>query len=573
MSWLAQRTLDLAHAVSQFYYSRKYRALAHHLGRPALARTPTSPGLIVIQFDGLSYPHLQQALAQGYLPHLRRALEEESLSLAAWRCGVPSTTPAVQAGILYGDNFDIPGFRWYEKDRGVAIVCKRPDHLYRLSQRLARAGRGLLRGGSSYTNLLDGEADLAVFTVSALGSTFFDNVRGLGFASLFLLSPGRVGRVMIRSLREYVRYWWHRLAGLVTPQVAPLLGRRSPLLHIILDIAIAEIQTFGVMLDIYRGVPVIYVTYSGYDDAAHHYGPTHPEAMRVLRWIDAYIHQIDRMRRQYRRAWYDLYILSDHGMSDALPFETLYGRTLGQWLLESIGEPLVLDERTGAEQQPATRTQYVLEEFQALEARRSVRGALLARRVRELLERRTPGDPELGELDVERRGDIAVYASGGLAHVYFNVAPRALTLSEITVLYPALLSRLIEHPGLGLIVGRDRCGGTDETVMLGRHGTRTHINQQVVITGVDPLASVPEAEACAEDLVRLAGFPHSGDLILLGAWRADGRVVTFEQQAGTHGGLGGPQNEAFIIGPQAEWLNSPPKGPLALHAHLAQRYS
>ena len=46
----------------------------------------------------------------------------------------------------------------------------------------------------------------------------------------------------------------------------------------------------------------------------------------------------------------------------------------------------------------------------------------------------------------------------------------------------------------------------------------------------------------------MARFPHAGDLILLGAWDGE-RVVTFEEQVATHGGLGGPQDWPFLAFP------------------------
>ncbi len=574
MSWLARKIIDLTRAATQFYYSRKYRALAHQLGRPELDDHPDSPRTVIIQIDGLSYSHLQTALAQGYMPHLHRALDDDHLYLTRWHCGLPSTTPATQAGILYGDNYDIPGFRWYEKERGVSIVCKRPDQLLAMSKRLRRSEGGLLRGGSSYTNLFDGDASLAVFTVSALGSTFFNNVRGLGFALLFLFSPGRVLRVFARSIHEYARDLAHRVSALFHAQVLPPTGWSSPLLRIVIDVVFAEMQTFGVMLDIYRGVPIIYTTYYGYDDSAHHYGPDHPETMRTLRHIDAYFHHINRMRKQYRRYAYDMYILSDHGASPSTPFQARFGQTLGQFILSSIGEALALDERADAEKQPAAHAQYLLNELGVFETRLSNHSAAIVRRARRALERRAPTDPEFLDMDVGRRSDIVVRSSGGLAHVYFNVTPRRLNLSEIAVLYPALLNRLIEHPGIGLVIGReDDKQGKREISIIGRGGTRAHFGGQVSISGVDPLATLTDPDGFARDLIRLAHFPHSGDLILLGAWEANGHVITFEDQAGTHGGIGGLQNEPFIIVPAADpQAGPPPRGPVELYHHLMHKY-
>jgi hypothetical protein len=52
------------------------------------------------------------------------------------------------------------------------------------------------------------------------------------------------------------------------------------------------------------------------------------------------------------------------------------------------------------------------------------------------------------------------------------------------------------------------------------------------------------------EAVRVARFPHAGDLILLGAYDGE-RVVSFEEQVATHGGLGGPQAWPFIAFPPA----------------------
>ncbi|MBK6561997.1 hypothetical protein [Candidatus Amarobacter glycogenicus] len=51
--------------------------------------------------------------------------------------------------------------------------------------------------------------------------------------------------------------------------------------------------------------------------------------------------------------------------------------------------------------------------------------------------------------------------------------------------------------------------------------------------------------AALQQVDRLVRFPHSGDLVLLGTWYADGSVVGFEEHVATHGGLGGPQDYPF----------------------------
>jgi len=69
------------------------------------------------------------------------------------------------------------------------------------------------------------------------------------------------------------------------------------------------------------------------------------------------------------------------------------------------------------------------------------------------------------------------------------------------------------------------------------------------VRGQDPLRSLPEPKLAANQLRQLASFPHSGDIIVFGAWREDGEMVCFEDQVASHGGLGGPQDYPFIMYP------------------------
>jgi len=100
-TWFAQRVLDLVGAGADLYYTRKYGAMARRLGRPD-SGIDDQNGFIILQIDGLSHEFLQQALDAGAMPYLRRLLRERRLTLGQWRCGLPSTTPAVQAGIMFG---------------------------------------------------------------------------------------------------------------------------------------------------------------------------------------------------------------------------------------------------------------------------------------------------------------------------------------------------------------------------------------------------------------------------------------------------------------------------------------
>ncbi|MCR4407047.1 MAG: alkaline phosphatase family protein [Anaerolineae bacterium] len=547
MTWFVRKIVDLFSFLSGLYYSRKYAAIAKRIGRDPSAETTRRRGFIIVQVDGLSHEHLLEAMRRGYVPHMSRLLQRGHLRLARWRCGLPSTTPAVQAGIMFGNNFDIPAFRWYEKDTRISVLTKVPFLIRNVQERISRGRPGILREGSSYVNMVDGDARLALFTLSTLGSQrFFENVRGLGFLFLFLLSPWRVLRVITRSVWDYLVDLGKRIVGLFAPGRYQPFDVISPFLMILTNVVLREIQTFSAMIDIYRGMPAIYTNYYSYDEMAHHCGASSREAFSALRGIDHQIRQINRIRTQYHRREYDLYILSDHGLTPSVPFQKKYGQTLGQFIVQQLGEDLLMDEQGGSERQWTIKAQFLAQELAGIEARLSKRGAiLLLRLIRQYVENRIPRAPEEIPWDLTRRRDVVVRNSGSLAHVYFNVSPEPMNLSEIALIYPPLLRALVEHEGIGWVVGRE----PGETVIMGKEGTRT-LGQEDDIQGQDPLASLPEPEHAAAQLRRLTSFPHSGDLILLGSWNPEeGTVISFEDQVASHGGLGGPQDYPFVMYP------------------------
>jgi hypothetical protein len=551
MSWFIRKIVDLFNALANLYYSRKYAAIAERMGREESQVNTQKRGFIILQIDGLAYEHLREAMAKGYVPYTKRLLDKKALKLARWRCGLPSTTPAAQAGIMFGNNFDIPAFRWYEKESNTSVVCKLPGLVKAMQDRISTGRRGILRGGSSYVNMFDGDARLSIFTLGAMNSQrFFENVRGVGFLLLFLLSPLRVLRVIVLSLWGYLIDLGKRVVALFVPGYHRPFSVLSPFLQIITNVVFREIQTFACLIDIYRGMPAIYTNYYSYDEVAHHFRVGSADALKALRGIDNQIKQIDRMRTQYRKRQYDLYILSDHGLTPSVPFQKAYGRTLGQYIAEQTGEGVFTDERGGDERPSAARALFLLEELKGIEARLSERGASLVQAAYRFVDKRLVVDDEDTSWDLSKRDDIIVRNSGSLSHVYFNVTPRPMNLSEIALLYPHLLNRLIEHEGIGLVVGREE----EETVIVGKDGTLT-LNERAEVRGQNPLLSLPEPELAASQLRQLASFPHSGDIIVFGAWREDGEVVCFENQVASHGGLGGPQDYPFIIYPSESNLD------------------
>ena len=126
------------------------------------------PGIVFLEIDGLAHDVLRRALRDGNAPTLSHWLREGSHQLVPWETDWSSQTGACQAGLLHGDNHDMPAFRWWEKDRGAAIVTNHPRDAAELERRHSN-GRGLLHAdGASRANILSGDAVHSMLTMSTV---------------------------------------------------------------------------------------------------------------------------------------------------------------------------------------------------------------------------------------------------------------------------------------------------------------------------------------------------------------------------------------------------------------------
>ncbi|MCP4224991.1 MAG: phage holin family protein, partial [Actinomycetia bacterium] len=71
------------------------------------------PDILFLQIDGLSESVLRRALGEGYMPTMARWVRSGTHHVVGWECDLSSQTGASQAGILHGNNTDLPAFRWY----------------------------------------------------------------------------------------------------------------------------------------------------------------------------------------------------------------------------------------------------------------------------------------------------------------------------------------------------------------------------------------------------------------------------------------------------------------------------
>jgi hypothetical protein len=139
---------------------------------------------------------------------------------------------------------------------------------------------------------------------------------------------------------------------------------------------------------------------------------------------------------------------------------------------------------------------------------------------------------------------VVVCASGNLANVYFNLHSGKVSLSEINTEHPQLVDALVMQAGIGFVIVYN-----DEStpLVLGKAGARDLVTG--IVTGVDPLQPYARPDLRAQQLWRVAQFPHAGDLIIVSTLYPDEQVAAFEELVGSHGGLGGEQTTAFLVHP------------------------
>jgi uncharacterized membrane protein YvlD (DUF360 family) len=471
-----------------------------------------APGIVFLEIDGLALPVLQRAMRDGSAPNLARWLTSGTHRFAEWETDLSSQTGASQAGILLGSNDDIPAFRWVEKERATLMVCSGPADCAEIERRHA-TGHGLLvDGGASRGNLLSGEADHVILTVSRMEA---EKKANPGYRT-FLANGYNVTRAMALFFWEVVLEWSAALRG-KRRDVQPRghRGGMYPFLRAAVCVVVRDIIVYCVLTDMLKGRPAVYATFSSYDEVAHHSGLERADTMEALRKLDVQFGRIDRARRFAPRP-YEVVILSDHGQTQGATFKQRNGFGLDELVRRSVERGDVAHLETGDENDAAPAHAFS----------EATGGA----------KKKKPKN------DVSDQ-DVVVLGSGNLGLVYLMEERRRLTLEEIDERHPRLLPALREHPHVGWVLVHSSEHGA---VVVGANGT--HYLADGRVEGEDPLALF--SPSAPQHLLRADGFEHAAD-VTIGSFYDPvlEEGCAFEELISFHGGLGGPQTRPFLLYP------------------------
>lgn len=527
------------------WYRNVVRRRARRTARPEASDTP---GFIFLEIDGLARPVLERAMQNGYTPTLQRWLAQGSHKLTEWETDLSSQTSAAQAGILHGNNHNIPAFRWYDRQRRKVIASSNPDEVAALEKRQSDGNGLLVDNGASRGNLLSGDAPF----VSVTASTLKDLSRlHLSDFYAYFAHPYNLTRTLLLAIWDIIlekwQFWQARRNN-----VRPILDRRKrggkyPLLRVFTTVIMRELNVYTLIGDMYAGVSSAYATFVGYDEVAHHSGVESTDALDILRKLDAQFARLESAARAAPRP-YHFVVLADHGQSGGPTFKQRYGVDLPQ-LVQQYAQTFRVQGIMETNEDWG-HVNVLLNDAIQHDTRTS-------RALKRVTREQTDGEgdvmlgPDGRDAELQAEAHILVLASGNLGLVYGVQQSQRATLEQIEALYPGLLDGLAAHEGIGWLLVNSASRGA---VVIGANG-RTYLDEDHV-EGQNPLAGFgPHA---AYHLRRANEFPDAPDIYVNSFYNAEtNEVAAFEELIGCHGGMGGDQTRPFLLYPAELEITEP----------------
>ncbi len=485
------------------------------------------PGILFLQIDGLAHDVLKRAMSDGNMPTLANWLRQGKYRLEKWETMWSSQTGASQAGILMGSNKDIPAFRWLEKETKKTMAFGKPKDVKEIEERLSNKNGLLAHDGASRGNLFSGDAKYTLLTLSTVTNpdrkhfgqdyyAYFVNPYNLTRTIIFVLTD------IIRELRESIDQKQRN--------VIPRLDKKArfyPLLRAWTTVIQRDIVVQTLISDMYKGRSVIYADFVGYDEVSHHSGVERHQTMNVLRDLDKQIARLKVVAQDSPRTFH-LVLLSDHGQTQGATFSQRTGFSL-QELVHRLSNKKVASQTKNEESE-----MYLKAAVTEASAPKNIAGNTLHTVAKNY---KTNGH-------IKPSDEITVMASGCLGLIYFNRFKKRLTYEEIEAKYPGLIDGLRKQKYIGFLsLNSKKHGG----IIITNKGTFPLT--KAYHNGINPLASF--GHHAIEKVKQTNEGKFVADIMVNSFYdeKVD-EVAAFEEQVGSHGGMGGKQSFPFILFPK-----------------------
>ena len=480
------------------------------------------PGLILVQIDGLSRHQFERALKKRRMPFLRKLARKRNYRIHSLYSGLPSSTPAVQGELFYGVRCAVPAFSFRDHESGQIVRMFDAAPARSVQEKLASLGPGLLEGGSAYSNIYSGGAAVSHFCAATMGwNNVASVIKPWVLASIIFWHAWSILRTLTLVLVELWLVLWDFMRG-ETARTTLWNEFKFIFLRVGVCVVMRELITVGASVDATRGLSVIHLNYLGYDEQAHHRGPSSHFAHWSLKGIDDAIKRVWNAARRSQHRKYTLWVYSDHGQERTIPYLHKFGRPIQQAIADIFGEDVIAHP---AGRVPASsgvqhgRAQWV--------------GGRAGERITHH-QRGSEGAHHVADSGLRTAPVVDVVSLGPIGHVYPREALSAERMDEIA-------REMVHKAGVSMVLAPTAAG---EARAWTRSGTFQLPAQAAAVFGINH----PFLVDVTRDMIDLCHHPHSGAFIL-GGWSLEGPALTFALENGSHCGPGIEETRAFVFVP------------------------
>ena len=484
------------------------------LGLPTRSKDPVKKGLILVQIEGLGREALQDVLDNREMPFLRQLVDKEHYEIETLYSGFPANNATFQAELFYGQKNAVPGAAYRDRISGSTERMNKLSTACSVESKLTSVSRGLLQGGSSYGNQFSGGAQECHFCATRWGwDEFFVTINPfrigivvLLHASIFLRTSGLIFLEFYAVLDGWMR---RKQDDLSFWQQLKRIPARAFTIVFLRELVIA-----GASYDAARGLPIIDVNLSGYDEQARVRGPSSKLATWTLKGIDRAISRLWRSVHRSAGREYDVWVYSGNGLDPSSSYLQENGQSIQQAVLDAVKMNVPIQSNSVL---PAKR--------KTIPSRANwlgIRG----------LSRIIVGKPD--DDAQPQSPDVHVITDGSLANVHL------LNDASKNARYEIALA-LVREKRVPIVLMSSRDKGVTAVTSCGEFQLP---GQAEALLGKQHRF----LKTIEEDLLRWAKHPNAGELLLLG-WGSESDTVNFSYDKAAGDGPSPNSTNGFVLLP------------------------
>ena len=530
-----------------------------------------------------------------------------SHSITGWETDLSSQTGASQAGILHGNNTDIVAYRWVDKkNKNKVMSCGSFSDVASMEKKISDNDGLLKYNGAGRCNLFSGDSRNLIYVSSDIISSFkaeYNKAWRLVFSNIDSST-----RIFVLFLEDVLLEYLSQARQFIM-NVRPRISRGFiyAFIRAGASVILREINTKTLIWDMMDGeLDIIYATYLGYDEIAHHSGIRDRDSFRYLKKLDKHFSRIEHAA-SYSKRKYEFVIQSDHGQSNGATFKqrnngvgldglvsTLLPEDMDVFgdfdpdntnmkrayvpfsrqrdnLMDKYEEQKDNLVEKYEQQKENIRDKYEEQKDNLMDKYEERKDNIVEKyeRQRDFLFERysiqrdtilTDYDNELSyvnKYEPKKRdkktklgdSEAIVLASGNLGLIYFTQWTARLSYESIIGLFPDLIPGLVNNPYIGFILV-----DTEERGPIVISDKGVYYLDSDTYTGENPLKDF--GENAADHLRRTNSFSTVPDILVNSFYDEENdEVAAFEELVGSHGGLGGTQTKPFIMHPSYWQIN------------------